>query len=87
MGELTLLVPMAGLIDPTAELSRLTKQLRKTGEEIARAKAKLGNENFVRSAPAAVVEQERDRLTEFERTRSGLERQLAQVRALGNNPP
>jgi len=87
VGELTLLVPMAGLIDPTAELSRLTKQLRKTGEEIARAKAKLGNENFVRSAPAAVVEQERDRLTEFERTRSGLERQLAQVRALGNNPP
>ncbi|HKC15451.1 MAG TPA: valine--tRNA ligase [Steroidobacteraceae bacterium] len=87
VGELTLLVPMAGLIDPTAELSRLTKQLRKTGEEIARAKAKLGNENFVRSAPVAVVEQERDRLTEFERTRSGLERQLAQVRALGNNPP
>jgi len=87
VGELTLLVPMAGLIDPIAELSRLEKQLRKTGEEIARAKTKLGNENFVRSAPAAVVEQERERLREFERTRSGLERQLAQVRALGTHPP
>jgi len=87
VGELTLLVPMAGLIDPIAEQTRLEKQLRKTGEEIARAQAKLGNENFVRSAPAAVVEQERGRLAEFERTRSGLERQLAQVRALGAGPP
>ena len=83
VGELTLLVPMAGLIDPAAELSRLEKQLRKTGEEISRAQAKLGNDNFVRSAPAAVVAQERERVTEFERTRAGLERQLAQVRALG----
>src|SRR5712671_1240742 len=87
VGELTLLVPMAGLINPIAEQTRLEKQLRKTGEEIARAQAKLGNENFVRSAPAAVVEQERGRLAEFERTRSGLERQLAQVRALGAGPP
>jgi valyl-tRNA synthetase len=83
VGELTLLVPMAGLIDPIAELARLEKQMRRTGEEIARAQAKLGNENFVRSAPAAVVVQERERLAEFERNRAGLERQLAQVRALG----
>jgi valyl-tRNA synthetase len=87
VGELTLLVPMAGLIDPVAELSRLEKQLRKTGEEIARARGKLGNEKFVRSAPAAVVAQERERLVEFERTRAGLERQLAQVRALGASQP
>jgi len=82
VGAMTLRVPMAGLIEPAAELARLDKQLRKVREEIARARAKLGNENFVRSAPAAVVVQERDRLADFERRLAGLERQLEQVRAL-----
>ena len=82
VGELTLLVPMAGLIDPAVEFTRLEKRMRKTQEEITRAGAKLANENFVRSAPAAVVVQERERLAEFERTLAGLTRQLAQVRAL-----
>ena len=82
VGNLTLLVPMAGLIDPVAELARLEKSIRKTREAMARAQAKLGNENFVRSAPEAVVLQERTRLAEFEHTLSGLGRQLEQVRAL-----
>ncbi|MGH8254196.1 MAG: class I tRNA ligase family protein, partial [Steroidobacteraceae bacterium] len=81
-GSLTLLVPMAGLIDPVAELARLDKSIRKTRAEIARAEAKLGNENFTRSAPAAVVEQERARLADFGQTLAGLERQLTQVRSL-----
>ena len=82
VGELVLLVPMAGLIDPRAEIERLGKRAHKTGAEISKARAKLGNENFVRSAPAAVVAQERERLAEFERTLAGLERQLAEVRQL-----
>jgi valyl-tRNA synthetase len=82
VGELTLLVPMAGLIDPAAELARLSKKMKKTSEEIARAQAKLGNDNFVRSAPPAVVAQERERLASFKQSLSGLDRQLEQVRAL-----
>ena len=82
IGELTLLVPMAGLIEPAAEVARLDKRIRKTREEITRAQQKLGNENFVRSAPDSVVAQERERLREFARTLGGLEHQLAQVRAL-----
>ncbi len=82
VGELTLLVPMAGLIDAAAEAERLAKRITKTQQEITRASAKLNNESFVRSAPANVVTMERERLAEFERTLAGLERQLAQVRAL-----
>jgi len=84
VGELTLLVPMAGVIDPAAELERLGKALKKIQQEIARARAKLDNENFVRSAPAAVVAQEQERLSDFHSRLAGLERQLAQVRKLGN---
>jgi valyl-tRNA synthetase len=82
IGTLTLLVPMAGLIDPVAELARLDKRIRKTREEIARAQAKLGNDSFLRSAPEPVVAQERERLALFQQTLAGLERQLGQVRAL-----
>jgi valyl-tRNA synthetase len=82
IGELTLLVPMAGLIDPAVELARLDRKMLKTREEIARAQAKLGNDNFVRSAPPAVVAQERERLAAFEQALAGLGRQLEQVRAL-----
>ena len=82
VGNLTLLVPMAGLIEPAAERARLDKRMKKTREEIARAQAKLANDNFVRSAPESVVVQERARLADFERTLAGLARQLDQVRAL-----
>jgi valyl-tRNA synthetase len=82
VGELTLLVPMAGLIDPASELARLAKKIKKINEEIGRAKAKLGNDSFVHSAPPAVVAQERERLTSFEQSLAGLDRQLGQVRAL-----
>jgi valyl-tRNA synthetase len=81
-GQMTLLVPMAGLIDPLVELARLDKNARKTRAEIARAQAKLGNDDFVRSAPESVVAQERARLAAFEQALAGLERQLEQVRAL-----
>ncbi len=82
VGELSLLVPMAGLIDPATELARLDKKIKKLREEIGRATAKLGNESFVRSAPPAVVNQERERLASFEQSLAGMDRQLAQVRAL-----
>jgi valyl-tRNA synthetase len=86
VGELTLLVPMAGLIEPASELARLDKRMRKVSEEIARAGAKLANENFVRSAPEAVVAQERERLADFNRTLASLARAQEQVRALQASP-
>ena len=55
VGELTLLVPMAGLIDPQAEIERLSKRIAKNESDIGKLKAKLGNENFVRNAPPEVV--------------------------------
>jgi valyl-tRNA synthetase len=82
VGELALLVPMAGLIEPHSELARLGKRLQKVEQELARASAKLANASFVSHAPPEVVAQERSRLVDFERTRSGLARQIGQVQAL-----
>jgi valyl-tRNA synthetase len=82
VGQLALLVPMAGLIEPRSELVRLGKRLQKVEQERARAAAKLANPNFVDHAPPEVVAQERARLADFERALAGLSRQLEQVRAL-----
>ncbi|MGH8138120.1 MAG: valine--tRNA ligase [Steroidobacteraceae bacterium] len=82
VGELSILVPMAGLIDAGAEAERLGKQLAKTQQDLAKARLKLANENFVRNAPATVVETERGRAAELERTVTSLTAQLERVRVL-----
>jgi valyl-tRNA synthetase len=79
LGDMRLLVPMKGLIDVGAEKARLDKQMDKTRAELAKANGKLGNERFVSNAPAAVVEQERERVAEFEKTITQLTEQLQKL--------
>ncbi len=82
VGTLTVLVPMAGLIDAGAEAERLGRLLAKTRDDLAKVHARLANDSFVRNAPSAVVSLERERAAELERTASGLHSQLERVRAL-----
>ncbi|HEY4873365.1 MAG TPA: valine--tRNA ligase [Steroidobacteraceae bacterium] len=82
VGELTILVPMANLIDAAAESERLGKRLAKTRQDLDKTRAQLGNENFVSHAPAAVVGALRERAAELERTATELEAQLKRVRTL-----
>ncbi len=82
VGEMKVLVPMAGLLDARAELERLARRRAKAQSELARARSKLANENFARNAPAEVVAQERARVADFERQLRGLDEQAARVRVL-----
>jgi valyl-tRNA synthetase len=82
VGTMTLLVPMQGLVDPAVELARLAKKREKNDQEIARARAKLGNPNFVNHAPADVVATERERIAQFEKVNESLARQIAIVQGL-----
>jgi valyl-tRNA synthetase len=82
VGTLTILVPMAGLIDAGAEAERLGRLLAKAQDDLAKARVRLANESFVRNAPPAVVSTERERAAELERTASGLSSQLERLRAL-----
>lgn len=72
VGQVKVLVPMKGLIDPTAELARLAKVAEKLQAQADGIARKLANEGFVAKAPPAVVEGERAKLAE-------LEGQLAEV--------
>jgi valyl-tRNA synthetase len=82
VGDLSILVPMEGLIDAAAEAERLGKQLGKAQADLAKTGQKLANENFVRNAPPEVVEAERARVAELERTVISLTAQLERVRRL-----
>ncbi len=63
VGDLRILIPMAGLIDKQAELTRLGKEIDRLVRDLERGEAKLANPNFVDRAPAAVVAKERERVT------------------------
>ena len=66
-------------IDVEAEKARLSKEVARLEGEIAKAQAKLGNESFVARAPAAVVEQEKQRVADFGASVARLKGQLERL--------
>ena len=59
--QMTILVPLEGLIDMEAERARLSKQIQRASEDRQRSEKKLANPQFLANAPAAVVDRERER--------------------------
>jgi valyl-tRNA synthetase len=84
LGELEILVPMAGLIEPRAELERLAKRRRKAESDFDKLSEKLAKPDFVRNAPADVVAKDRVRLSELRTETSQLTAQIARVTQLQN---
>ena len=66
VGELKVMVPLAGLIDTAAEQARIDKEIEKLEKDLKRIEGKLGNANFVDKAPADVVQKERDKAEDMQ---------------------
>jgi valyl-tRNA synthetase len=66
-------------IDIAAEKIRLAKEIEKLQKLIEIASNKLGNESFVARAPAAVIDQEKQRVADFSATLEQLKPQLAKL--------
>jgi valyl-tRNA synthetase len=66
-------------IDVEAEKARLGKEVARLEGEITKAQAILGNESFVARAPAAVVEQEKQRVADFTATLARIKGQLERL--------
>ncbi|MBP6382315.1 MAG: valine--tRNA ligase [Pseudomonadales bacterium] len=82
VGQLELLVPLAGLIDVAAERGRLAREADKLGKETERLAARLDNPGFTTKAPAEVVARERARLAEISAQRDTLLAQLESLQAV-----
>ena len=81
-GELEVRVPMAGLVDVTAELTRLDKEIAKAEAEKARLNGKLTNAKFIERAPADIVAAERQKLTQVDAALKVLQQQRRQIEEL-----
>jgi len=79
VGSLRVLIPLAGLIDVDAEKARLAKEIAKIEGEIKKCEGKLGNANFVANAPAEVVAQERQRISDWSTTLTALREQVQKL--------
>ncbi len=79
VGAMRVLIPLAGLIDVTAEKTRLAKEISRIEGEIKKCEGKLGNANFVANAPAEVVAQERQRITDWGTQLNALREQLRKL--------
>ena len=82
VGQLRVLVPMKGLIDPTAELARLGKSYEKLKGQATGISRKLGNEGFVSKAPIEVVDAEKAKLAELEGQLAAMAGQMEELKAL-----
>ncbi len=82
VGNMKLLIPLAGLINKDAELARLQKHIEKTENDAKRIHGKLNNANFVDRAPEAVVAKEREKLAETESALANLKQQLDKIKAI-----
>jgi valyl-tRNA synthetase len=82
VGDMEVMVPMAGLIDKDAEVKRLDKELERLQKEMARLEGKLGNEKFTAKAPADVVEKEKQKLAEVLSSAERLTEQRSAIEAM-----
>ncbi|PZP23780.1 valine--tRNA ligase [Pseudomonas kuykendallii] len=79
VGDMQVLVPMAGLIDKAAELARLDKEIQRLEGEVKRVGGKLSNAGFVDKAPADVIDKERAKLAEAEQALVNLAEQRQKI--------
>ena len=78
-GHLEVLLPMADLIDKDAEKARINREITKLTTDSQKLESKLSNANFVDKAPAAVVEKERQKLTDMQTAVEQLQEQLERI--------
>ena len=74
-------IPLAELVDLDEEIARLEKEEQKYEQEVNRVVKKLQNEKFVNNAPAAVVEEQRTKKTDYEGKLAATRRRLADIRS------
>ncbi|MCQ8127440.1 valine--tRNA ligase [Methylomonas rivi] len=82
VGDMKILIPMAGLIDKDAELARLEKEIQRIEKEVPRIEGKLNNAAFVDKAPPEVIAKEREKLASLQSSLKNLNEQYGKIKAL-----
>ena len=79
--DATVYLPLEELIDFEQEIARLTKEEERLTKEIARSNGMLNNEKFVSKAPAAKVQEEREKLETYQQMMAQVKERLEGLKA------
>ena len=82
VGEMKILIPLAGIVDKEKEILRLNKEIEKLVKQKQQYASKLNNKKFISGAPKEVVEKERLKLSSVQKALDGLELQLKKISSL-----
>ncbi|BEQ14070.1 valine--tRNA ligase [Desulfoferula mesophila] len=81
LAEVTVFVPLEGLVDFSAEEARLDKELAKLEKEITPSRKKLTNQGFLAKAPEEVVAKEKAKVAEAEDKIARIKQSLVRVKS------
>jgi valyl-tRNA synthetase len=79
VGTAEISLPLGDLVNLAEERARLTKEIRKFGEEFARVQKKLTNSDFISKAKEEVVQKEREKAGQYEEKIRTLNQSLARI--------
>jgi valyl-tRNA synthetase len=82
VGEMKILIPLAGLIDKQAESARLVKEINKEESNLEKTLSKLNNPNFADKAPKAIVDKQHQQAEEQQTKIKQLKEQLDKIKKL-----
>jgi valyl-tRNA synthetase len=80
--ETTAAMPIGEFIDVSQEVERLRKEIGKVDGEIGKIEKKLGNAGFIANAPPEVVDEQRERASDYEQSRRKISEALGRLSAL-----
>lgn len=75
-----IIIPLNDLIDYSKELERLEKELNTTKSELKRAESKLENEGFLKGAPEALVEKEKEKVEKYSHLIEDINNSISSIR-------
>jgi valyl-tRNA synthetase len=77
--EAEVVIPMESMVNLEAERKRIQKEIERSQSEVAQLEARLGSQDFLTKAPAAVVDKEQIRLANRKSTMERLREQLRKL--------
>ncbi len=78
----TFFIPMQDLMDISAEIERLTKELARLSGELTRSEKMLSNERFLAKAPQAKIDEEKEKQENYRLQYASVDAMLQQMKAL-----
>ena len=76
----TIYMPFAELVDIAKEIERLENEEKRLNGELARVNGMLSNERFVSKAPAAKIQEEKDKLEKYTQMMEQVKERLSHLR-------